>query len=359
MELDFGRTVCKALYLCRAGKFRPSRGVLSIVTVLVLCLQFGFVDAVAAGTDWVVKRVSGTVYFVAPEVPAFRVKRGMVLEKGYTLATKSGARAMLARGGESIVVGPNTTFALSKHRSNGSRTTLLHRKGQVEVDVEKRRKPHFVVETPFMAAVVKGTKFVVTVGRSEARVNVERGVVGVEDFASGDRADLGAGQSASSAPSRSPGLSVAGPTRPTVTPGARRTPAFQTPAVPNVPKQNSKGKSATQENGRGRGGGLFGLFSGGNNGNNNAGGNGKGTSGSSNAGRNGNGNSGSSSAGGNGNGNSGGGNAGGNGNGNSGNSNSGGNGNGNSGNSNPGGNGNGNSGNSNAGGKGKGKGNGG
>ncbi|UES41595.1 hypothetical protein GFC08_24170 [Roseibium aggregatum] len=305
--------------------------------------------AAANASDWVVKRVSGIVYFVAPGVEAFRVKKGMVFEKGYTIGTRTGARALIGRGSETIAVGPNTTFAMSTFRSNGAKTTLLQRKGTIEVDVEKRQQPHFTVETPFFAAVVKGTRFEVNVQGKQARVSVERGVVAVEDFASGDRVDLTAGQAAASAPSNRVGLSVSGRTKPTVKPGAKRAPAFETPAVKNVPSNAAEAKSANSNGSAGKG-------------SNNSGGNGKsGGNGNGNSGGNGNGNSG-----GNGNGNSGGngnGNSGGNGNGNSGsgnnnsggngNGNSGGNGNGNSGNGNSG-NGNSGSGNNNAGGNGKG-----
>ena len=107
----------------------------------------------AMAQNWVVKRVSGIAYFVAPGVDAFRVKRGMVFEKGYTLGTRAGARALLTRCSETISVGPNTTFALSRYRSGGGKTTLLQRKGTIEVDVLKRQRPHFSVETPFFAAV--------------------------------------------------------------------------------------------------------------------------------------------------------------------------------------------------------------
>ncbi|MES0808583.1 FecR family protein [Roseibium sp. SCPC15] len=294
----------------------------------------------AAEQAWVVKRVSGIVYFVAPNVEAFRVKRGMVFEKGYTLGTRAGARALIARGNETISVGPNTTFAISKYRSQGVQTTLLQRKGTIEVDVQKRGKPHFTVETPFFAAVVKGTRFEVSVRGKKANVSVQRGLVEVEDFASGDRADLGAGQSASSEPARNVGLKVAGRTKPSVKKGTKRAPAFDTPPVKNVP-------SAAEAAGRGNSqnvlGSIFGGNGNGNSGNGNSG-NGNGNSGNGNSG-NGNGNSGNGNSG-NGNGNSGNGNSG-NGNGNSGNGNSG-NGNGNSGNGNSG-NGNGNSGNGNSG----------
>ncbi|MES0879027.1 FecR family protein, partial [Roseibium sp. SCP14] len=289
----------------------------------------GSTVAHAAEQAWVVKRVSGIVYFVAPNVEAFRAKRGMVFEKGFTLGTRAGARALIARGNETISVGPNTTFAISKYRSQGVRTTLLQRKGTIEVDVQKRSKPHFTVETPFFAAVVKGTRFEVSVRGKKAKVSVQRGLVEVEDFASGDRADLGAGQSASSEPTRNVGLKVAGLTKPSVRKGAKRAPAFDTPPVKNVPGAAEVADGGNSQNVLGS---IFGSSGNGNSGNANGNGNSGNSNGNGNSGNsNGNGNSGN----GNGNGNSGNGN----GNGNSGNSN----GNGNSGNSN----GNGNSGNSN------------
>ena len=308
--------------------------------------------ATANASDWVVKRVSGIVYFVAPGVEAFRVKKGMVFEKGYTIGTRAGARALIGRGSETIAVGPNTTFAMSTFRSNGAKTTLLQRKGTIEVDVEKRQQPHFTVETPFFAAVVKGTRFEVNVQGKQARVSVERGVVAVEDFASGDRGDLTAGQAAARAPSNRVGLSVSGRTKPTVKPGAKRAPAFETPAVRNVPSNAAEAKSANSNGNAGKGnnnsrrnGNGNSVGNGNSGGNSNAGGNGNGNG---NSGGNGNGNSGSgnNNAGGNGNGNSGGNGSGNSGSGNSGNGNSG-NGNSGNGNNNAGGNGNGNSGNGN------------
>ncbi|WP_299814021.1 FecR domain-containing protein [uncultured Roseibium sp.] len=322
---------------------------LSVILLALAVLS----PAYAAAEEWVVKRISGTAYFVAPGMEAVRVKKGMVFQKGFTLGTRSGARVLVARGSESIAVGPSTTFAISSYRSRGGRTTLLQRKGTIGIDVEKRRRPHFTVETPFFAALVKGTKFEVQVGKDQARVSVERGVVAVEDFASGERTDLGAGQYAASSPSRKVGLSVGGTTKPSVRPGTKRPPAFETPPVENVPaattsSNSNSGTSSSDVSGTSNASGnSYGNSDG--NGNSNAGGNGNGNSGgngNSNAGGNGNGNSG-----GNGNGNSGG----------NGNSNAGGNGNGNSGgngngNSNAGGNGNSNAGgngNSNAGGNGK------
>ncbi|MEP5421478.1 MAG: FecR family protein [Roseibium sp.] len=353
-------------YIAPKNRFRVYR-VVSVFFAALFLILFLQSSASAAAENWTIRRVSGIVYFVAPGVQAYRAKKGMVFEKGFTLATRPGARALIARGAETISVGPSTAFALSKHRSRNGKTTLLQRNGTIEVDVQKRQRPHFTVETPFLAAVVKGTRFQVAIRGKKASVSVSRGLVGVEDFASGDRVDLSAGQSASSAPSSRPGLTVSGKTKPTVRPGSKRPPAFETPAIKNVPSINSEKSKATFFNSLGIGNGnsrnnghsysvsddnrndsAVGTGSNetasnsNNSGrsNNNADGNGNSNSGrgSNNADGNGNENSG-----GNGNSNSGSGNnnAGGNGNGNSGgngNSNSG------SGNNNAGGNGNGNSG---------------
>jgi hypothetical protein len=64
------------------------------------------------------------------------------------------------------------------------------------LEVEKRNVEHFEVETPYLAALVKGTQFRVTVKRSGARVDVLRGQVEVSDFKSGKFALVLPGQAA-------------------------------------------------------------------------------------------------------------------------------------------------------------------
>jgi hypothetical protein len=55
---------------------------------------------------------------------------------------------------------------------------------------------HFAVDTPFLVAVVKGTKFTVTSGSTNSQVDVTRGKVGVEDLADRTFVDVLAGQHA-------------------------------------------------------------------------------------------------------------------------------------------------------------------
>jgi hypothetical protein len=219
-----------------------TRAAAVLLALLLIPLSAGLTKAYAA--EWVITRISGTVYLVAPGIQAHRASKGMALHKGHTIATRKGARAVLQRGNDSITVGPNTEFALSQYRSNDSQTTLLQRKGTIDVDVETRGRPFFRVETPYLAAVVKGTRFSVTVTGNESQVSVQRGVVGVQDLASGQQSDLRAGQSVQSAPGKFNGLKSVGKNRAAIQQGTPGKPSFgDTPA--SLSPAGSKARNTT------------------------------------------------------------------------------------------------------------------
>ena len=75
-------------------------------------------------------------------------------------------------------------------------TTIIQRAGTILLDVEKRNVKHFEVETPYLAAVVKGTQFRVTVSGRSSKVDVLRGQVQVADLKTGKFALVLPGQNA-------------------------------------------------------------------------------------------------------------------------------------------------------------------
>ncbi|MEO9298745.1 FecR family protein [Devosia alba] len=284
---------------------------------LVLSLLMLFIAAPIVADEWEVSRVRGEVnQQVSGKWQA--IARGDVIADDRLLRTGSDGRIGLSRGAETIELQGDTQIRI-KDAGDDLMTSVLQDFGAVSIDVERRNVQHFSVQTPFLAAVVKGTRFTVRSDQRGASVDVSRGVVQVQDTINDLVSDIRPGQEAT-VTTETP-LLVDGM-------GTKSVWSFEGVSVIN----GTTTETTLSNNGRGNG----------NSGSSNAGGNGKGNSGSSNAGGNGKGNSASSNAGGNGNGNSVSSNAGGNGNGNSVSSNAGGNGNGNSASSNAGGNGNGN-----------------
>jgi hypothetical protein len=294
---------------------------------IVLFLLMFLAAAPVFADDWQVNRVRGEV---TQQIGGTwrQVSRGEIIPTNRYVRTSENGRVGLIRGRETIELEANTQIRI-KDAGADLMTTVLQDFGVVSIEAERRNVQHFSVQTPFLAAVVKGTRFTVRSDNSGATVEVDRGVVQVQDTVNDLVVDVRPGQDATvtkQAPLLVEGrgavavFSFSG--KPVINGTTTEATAENVEAAAQASKSNNAGGNGN--------GNAFGLTK--DNGNNSANGN------SSNAGGNGNGNSGNSNAGGNGNGNSGNSNAGGNGNGNSGNSNAGGNGN-----SNAGGNGNGNS----------------
>ena len=178
--------------------------------------------ALAAGDDWVITKASGEVFvqsvgatYIAVSTAGGRVAPGSVI------LTSASGRVMLTRGRETMVVSPNSIIGIPAG-TNGQFTTILERTGEVEFEVEKGNVQHFAVETPYLAAIVKGTHFTVRASQGVATVSVDRGRVQVDAFAAGKSVDVVPGQRATVTKD---GLSVAG--------GGERAPIV--PLAPRAP----------------------------------------------------------------------------------------------------------------------------
>jgi hypothetical protein len=101
-------------------------------------------------------------------------------------------------------------IGLPTQKKDGLSTTILQQAGSILLEVEKRNVKHFEVETPYLAAVVKGTHFSVTVNAASTSVEVRRGQVEVSDFKSGQIALIMPGQTATSFAHGKAGLSLSG-----------------------------------------------------------------------------------------------------------------------------------------------------
>lgn len=287
---------------------------------LVLSLLMLFIAAPIVADEWEVSRVRGEVnQQVSGKWQA--IARGDVIADDRLLRTGSDGRIGLSRGAETIELQGDTQIRI-KDAGDDLMTSVLQDFGAVSIDVERRNVQHFSVQTPFLAAVVKGTRFTVRSDQRGASVDVSRGVVQVQDTINDLVSDIRPGQEAT-VTTETP-LLVDGMGTKSVW-SFEGVPVINGTTTETTLSNNGRGNGNNRangnannagDNGKGNAVGLSNSNGSANGKSNNVGGNGNGNSGSSNAGGNGNGNSGASNAGSDGNGNSASNNAGGNGNGN-------------------------------------------
>ena len=163
---------------------------LPLYTVLMLMALL----TVAAAADWKVAQTSGKVFIQQKGVQLVSLSKGGSLKAGSVVVTESNGRVKLVRGDQTMIVSPRSMVTLPAER--GGKTRILEGVGLVEYEVDHRQVRHFSVETPYLAAVVKGTKFRVKVYKGGASVAVLRGLVEVTNLQSGERINVLAGQMA-------------------------------------------------------------------------------------------------------------------------------------------------------------------
>ena len=151
--------------------------------------------AAASADEWRIVQSSGGIWIGSEGVQKASLAPNEVVPGGATLTTGSGGRAMLTHGTQTMMVGPNAVVTVPDSDGAGI-TTILQRAGEITFDVDRQKVQHFAVETPYLAAVVKGTRFTVSIENDGATVSVDRGLVEVTNLATGERVDTPAGQRA-------------------------------------------------------------------------------------------------------------------------------------------------------------------
>lgn len=132
--------------------------------------------AYAGVPAWTVSESSGAVQVSRSGLQPAAVTRGRALRAGDVISTGKGGRAVLIRGEEYLVVSPGTRITIADPKP-GAMTQIIQGVGNTLFKIKKMATPHFAVQTPYLAAVVKGTTFSVTVTQSGAAVQVTEGRV--------------------------------------------------------------------------------------------------------------------------------------------------------------------------------------
>ncbi len=185
-------------------------GMRGALAAMMLVLLAGSGAMAADDGVWSVSKSSGEVWISTTGAQPASLKQEDTLKAGDTIRTGRNGRVLLVRGEETILIAPNSVIGVPTEKKDGLPTTILQQAGSILLEVEKKNVKHFEVETPYLAAVVKGTQFSVTVNAASTSVDVKRGQVEVSDFKSGQIALVMPGQVATSFANGKGGLSLSG-----------------------------------------------------------------------------------------------------------------------------------------------------
>jgi hypothetical protein len=192
---------------------------------ILLLLSVAMPARSATTPIWTVSEASGGVTVLHAGL-ARAALRGGRLAAGDTISTGPNARAVIVRGEEYAVIAPSSRLQIADPTTGGTLTQIVARVGNAVFSIKKMATPHFGVATPYLAAVVKGTTFSVTVDDVGARVQVVEGAVEVATNDGGAHELLRAGSIGSVGAGALGSLVVDGP-------GGRRT--LSSPAAQVAP----------------------------------------------------------------------------------------------------------------------------
>lgn len=131
---------------------------------------------------WTVTQKTGDVrVHKAGKQPA-SVQMRTTLSPGDIVSTGPNGRAMLTNGNNYVVVAPSSQLMLPSDDQRSNFTRLIQQVGTMLYKVQRRGSQHFSVDTPMLAAVVKGTTFTIVVDERRTAVQVTEGTVEVNSL---------------------------------------------------------------------------------------------------------------------------------------------------------------------------------
>lgn len=160
----------------------------------------------ALADDWKAIKLRGAVFALENDkwVP---LERGSIVSDTRVIRTAKNGRAQFQRDKETISLEPNTQIKIFDY-ADSKFTVVQQHFGEVAIEAERRDVQHFAVQTKYLVAVVKGTKFTVRADGLGANVSVQRGQVQVRDTERQELVEVEKGQSAGAGEAN--GLQVSG-----------------------------------------------------------------------------------------------------------------------------------------------------
>lgn len=148
----------------------------------------------AQQSSWRVVAVQGTVR-VRARADAHQARLNEVVPVGSAVTTGADSSAELSNGLQHVTMSANSRMIISANESSGV-TRIVQSLGSILFQVDHRESPHFYVETPRLAAIVKGTTFSVIVLPRWDVVAVSNGLVEVQSRRGHSSVDVATGEAA-------------------------------------------------------------------------------------------------------------------------------------------------------------------
>ena len=189
--------------------FKPGKVILTLLLGATLAVAIIAQAGNAERAVWRVSKTSGEVWITHSGLQAIALSNYESVAPGDIVRTGRNGRVLLSRGEETILLSSNSQVEIASDIKAGF-STIFQKSGSILLEIEKRNIQHFEVQTPYLAAVVKGTKFRVTVEDGTSYVEVLRGQVEVKDYRSGQFALVNPDQAARVFARGPSGLSLAG-----------------------------------------------------------------------------------------------------------------------------------------------------
>ena len=223
------------------GRIRLALAPLGLIVLLALCGTAPMARAGEAAASWHVTQVSGSARLRHGLEDWQPVMPGATIAPGTAIETGADARVVLASANDVVTVAPNSHVAVPAAKAAGGGADFLQTLGTLLFDIEHNPARHFEVDTPYLAAVVKGTAFTVTVRPDGGAVQVTRGAVQVASSLAPDIALVRPGQIARVPAVRGSHMTITDRGHTSIVPHTNKSKAELTEPDPGPASQNKDG----------------------------------------------------------------------------------------------------------------------
>ena len=148
----------------------------------------------AMAAEWRIAKMSGDVRIFHNNVTWVSLNADRTIKSGDAIWTGHNGRVMLSSDVGNVLLKPRSLVKIPEQFLSKDHTVLFQSMGTLEADIQKRDRQHFSIQSPYLAAVVKGTRFSIEIKDGKTRLDVTEGLVEATDMESGQIVAVAAGQ---------------------------------------------------------------------------------------------------------------------------------------------------------------------